>query len=604
VSFFEFSVKDFLNYYQDELLSLRAKGGVFAKKYPEIAEYIDIKDGQSTDPHTERIIESVAFIAAKLHQRIDDNAEYIAFHILNAVYPNLVNPLPPCSVVKFVHEFAGNLHIPRHSYLSSYSKLSEMCSFRTMYPTTLYPVEITKTSLEKNIAMLGGEDLWCLKVDIQTKAGPINDLAIDRLLFHINSNIIEDALIMYESIFANGNVSAFINVNNKIIKLKNGSIRPCGFEDEDTVCPVTKYSTNIFQLFQEMLHFKQKFMFFEISNINGAIQSLNEKDLFEFSIIIDISFTRDRLLQIVKDDTLLLNCVPIANLFPYTSDPFRFTGEQNKYLLIADQLNDKRLEIHSIWDVHIIDGETSEDSIVQPYFALSVDSDTNIHHELFWVHSREASDIRGISGNDIYMSFIDINMNPHASYDSVVYAKLLCMNRMESRDIPVFARMDIEGIETGGTHGILLYKTSNSVEFSNNSTNLWNLVSQLSSTNISVARGEDMLLSIRQIVKMFSAGIGIRADELISHISKISCFPIVRRFGNDAWRGFVRGIEVNVWSKDDDKSYFSFLLCSIINQYLSSCVSLNSFIQMNLISEKTNLKIRKWNPSSGKRDVL
>jgi type VI secretion system protein ImpG len=453
--------------------------------------------------------------------------------------------------------------------------------------------------------MLGGEDLWCLKIDIQTKAGPINEMEMDKLLLHINSNILEDALMVYESIFSDGDVSVFIQANDKIAKLKEGSIKPCGFENEDTVCPVTKYSTNVFQLFQEMLHFKQKFMFFEISNINSAIQSLNnEESLFEFSLIIDISFTRDRLLQIVKNDTILINCVPIANLFPCTSDPFRFTGEQNKYLLLADQLNDKRLEIHSILDVHIIDSETSEDNIVQPYFSLSVDSDTNVHHDLFWVHSRESSDIRGVSGNDIYMSFIDINMNPYASYDSVVYAKLLCMNRMESRDIPVFARMDIEGIETGGTYGTLLYKTSNSVEFSNSSTNLWNLISQLSSTNISVARGEDMMRSVRQLVEMFSAGIGVRTDELLSRISKISCSPIVRRFGNEAWRGFVRGMEINVFSNDEDKSYFSFFLCSIINQYLSSCVSLNSFIQMNLISEKTNLKIGQWNPSSGKRDVL
>lgn len=63
-------MKNFLNYYHDELLSLREKGGIFAKKHPNIAEKLDIKNGESSDPQTERIIESVAFMAAKLHQKL------------------------------------------------------------------------------------------------------------------------------------------------------------------------------------------------------------------------------------------------------------------------------------------------------------------------------------------------------------------------------------------------------------------------------------------------------------------------------------------------------------------------------------------------------
>lgn len=601
-------MKDFLNYYQDELLSLRKKGGAFAKRYPQIAEYIDIKDGQSTDPQTERIIESVAFMSAKLHKRIDDNAENIAFHILNAVYPNLINPLPPCSVIRLNGENgavpASFLEIKRGTYLSALSKKGSSCSFRTIYPLMVYSLFIRNIFLQKEASQIAGGDFVCLTVDLQTNSVPVEKMGINTILFHINSNIIEDALLIYESIFAYGASNVFLKINNKISKLDEGALAPCGFEEGDSVCPVSKYASNTFQLFQEALHFKQKFMFFTIKGIDKAIELSGEKDIYEFSLIMDVSLTNERLFQVIKNDSLLINCVPIVNLFPCTSDPFRFTGEKNKYLLLADQLRDSEMEIHSVSEIHVIDSDSSKDSIVQPYFSLSVDSDNNIEHNLFWLHTRESSDIRGFPGNDIYLSFIDTNLNPYTSYDDVIYAKLLCTNRFEARDIPVFARLDVEGIETGDVHGSLLYKTTLTVNFTDHSKNLWNLVSQLSATHITLSKEELLFDSIKQLLDMFSAGINLRASELTEQISKVGSCEIVKRFGKDAWRGFVRGKEFNFYSKDDKKSYFSFFLCSIINQYLSSCVSINSFIQVNLLSERINSKIAQWTPTSGRRDVI
>lgn len=602
-------MKNFFNYYQDELLFLRQKGGAFAKKHPEVAEHIDIKDARSMDPHTERIIESVAFMSAQLHQRIDDNSQHIAFHILNALYPNLVNPLPPCSVVSLNSPLDKKsreiLDIPRHTKLSSPSKSGSSCSFRTIYNLKFYPISIKNINVMKNTLHENNANSWCIKIDVSTNSVPIDFMNIDKLLFHINSNIIEDALTIYEAIFANPNADIFLQVNDRSIKLPKNSIRQCGFEDKDTICPINKYSSNIFQLFQEIIHFKQKFMFFEISNIDKIIKQHQITNISDISIIIDISFTRERLLQIVKKDSIMLNCVPITNLFHFTSDPFRFSGKQNRYLLLADQLRDQEIEIHSILDIHLVDNNTSENSVVQPYFSLPTSSNQNDEiHELFWLHTREPAEARNLPGNDIYISFIDINLNPYDVYDKVVYAKLLCTNRFESREIPIFAKMNIEALETGDISAKLLYKMTDTIEFSNNSTNLWSLVSQLSSTNISMSKEENLLPPIKQLIKLFSANFNVKAEELISGISKIITSKIVRRFGDDAWRGFVPGIEFNIYCKDESKSHFAFFLCSVINQYLSSCVSINSFIQLNLISEKTNMMIASWSPTSGRKELV
>jgi type VI secretion system protein ImpG len=535
---------------------------------------------------------------AKLHQRIDDNSGHIAFHILNATYPNLVNSLPSCSVIHFGSgdktTNTGILEIYRETYLSIITKRGNGCLFRTLYSLTIYPISIQNICLEKKT----------IKLRFKTNNAPIENMNIDTLLLHINSNILHDAMMIYEAIFSAQVVEAYISVRGKIIRMKDMSIVPKGFNDEDTICPVTAYTVNSFQLFQEVLHFRQKFMFFDVRNIGATISASGEVDLDEFELHIKITAIHEKLLQIVKKDLIMMNCVPIANLFKCTSDPFRFDGEKTKYLLLADQLRGREIEIHSIVEVHKIDAETSNDEIVQPYFSLSANSDANIHHELFWVHSKESSNIRGFEENDTFLSFIDTNLNPKAQYDDIIYAKLLCTNRIEARDIPIGARMDIEKLEAGSVYGSLLYKISETINFSNETTNLWNLVSQLSSIHMPLSDGENLLMSVKKLLSIFCAGMSVKSDELVSQIAKIISSMVVKRFGDSAWRGFVEGIEFNVLVRNEEKSYLAFLLCSIINQYLSASVSLNAFVQVNMLSEKTNQKLASWLPTSGRKNVI
>ena len=600
-------MKTFLKYYQNELLSLRKKGGEFARQHPEIAGRLDIKDGESTDPYTEKLIESVAFMSAKLAQRIDDNGQNIAFHLLSALYPNLINVFPPCSVVKFESENSVSLSNPikinRGTNLFVKSKNGTECQFRTLYPLVIYPISITQISFLKVSKQIGGEDGWCLELKIKTNSVPIEQLQIDDLLFYINSDITENALMLYESIFSNPERNVFVKVHNQHIKLDLKNIFPCGFSSDETVCPVTPYSTNCFQLFQEVLHFKKKFMFFRIVDLGKLLAESGIKNIDELSIIIDIKVSDDHLFQVVSNDSIILNATPIVNLFPVTSDPFRFDGTQPKYLLLADQARDKALEIHSISELHIINNETKEDEIVQPYFSLAVDSDTNIVHDLYWLYSKESSEIRNLKGHDVYISLVDTKMNPYDIYADVVYAKTLCTNRNDTSNIPVLSRFYVDNLETAGYHATLLHKTTEPISLIEGTTTLWNLISQLSSTHLSIANAQNLLCSIRKIAEIFSAGNDRKVCALFDGIKSINIEDTVQRFGADAWRGFVKGKKITI-EADEESIAFSYLICAVINEYLSDIVSINSFIKMHMISASSKQQLASWQPTSGRKDVI
>ncbi|MDR0942659.1 MAG: type VI secretion system baseplate subunit TssF [Holosporales bacterium] len=600
-------MKNFSRYYQDELLFLREKGGAFAKAHPEIASKLDIKNGASLDPQTERIIEAVAFMSAKLHQKIDDNAQDIAGCLLSALYPNLINVFPPCSIARFEPDGAVStsekVFVPKNTNLFATSRSGVECLFRTVFPTNIYPIFVNGVNLAKASGAKGNVDGWRIEINLSSRGNFMEKLGIDDLLFHINSEVIEDSLLIYASIFSNPSRSVFLKINDKYIKIDDKNFIKCGFDDKDSICPVPKYSTNSFQLFQEMLHFKRKFMFFRILGLDELMASSDVTEIENISILIDVAFLSDRLLQIVKNDSLIINAVPIVNLFPATSDPFRFDGTKTKYLLLADQAKDKSVEIHSILNVHMVNSDTKEDSIVQPYFSLAVDSDTNVLHDVYWLAGKDSAAIRNIEGFDTYISFVDTKMNPHKIYDNVVYAKTLCTNRFETQDIPAFSNLQVESIEISGYTTKLLHKATTPISFAEHTTALWNLISQLSSTHISMTKAGNLLTSIRGLMNIFSSGNQMKADELLDNIKDIQVKDNVRRFGKDAWRGFVRGNEVLVYTKEEE-AFFSYFFCDVLNQYLSSSVSINSFVELKLISDASAKTIASWRPTSGKQDLL
>ena len=63
---------DLLLYYERELTYLRQAAVQFAEKYPKIASRLVLEPAKCEDPHVERLLEAFAFLAARVHLKIDD----------------------------------------------------------------------------------------------------------------------------------------------------------------------------------------------------------------------------------------------------------------------------------------------------------------------------------------------------------------------------------------------------------------------------------------------------------------------------------------------------------------------------------------------------
>jgi type VI secretion system protein ImpG len=270
---------------------------------------------------------------------------------------------------------------------------------------------------------------------------------------------------------------------------------------------------------------------------------------------------------------------------------------------VADQMRDDSIEIHSITELHVINNETRDDQVIPSYFSIPTDSYLNTLYDTYWVYTKELSEIRNLDGFDFYISLIDTKMNPYSVYADVVYAKLLCTNRSKAGNVPVFANLYVDGVETAGYSAKLIQKPTDSISFTENTTLLWSFVSQLSSTHISMLKADNLLQGIKGLINMLGAGSQVKIDELIENIKDVKVNEIVRRFGSDAWRGFIKGIEILVYV-DGENTFFSYFFCTILNQYLSTYVSLNSFVELKLVSQNSGKVITHWLPTSGRKELM
>ena len=104
-------------------------------------------------PHVERLLEAFAFLAARVHLKIDDEFPEISEALLTVIYPQLVRPIPSMSMVEFQLDpekgkLTSGLPIERNAVLQSRPVGGVPCMFRTCYDTTLWPVSVKRCRME------------------------------------------------------------------------------------------------------------------------------------------------------------------------------------------------------------------------------------------------------------------------------------------------------------------------------------------------------------------------------------------------------------------------------------------------------------------------
>lgn len=597
----------FFQYYQKELKYLRNAGERFSREFPKIAKRLDLSSSESIDPHTERLIESFAFMSARLQRTIDDEFPRISTALLETLYPIFTYPTPSLTIACFATSpSAGKLTsvhtVAPETTLYSRGINQEMCYFKTCYPVDLAPIEVTHIDLITT-ALSPLEKVLktpkAIKITLSSFAGDFKTMKLDRLRFYINENFVLQNQI-YESLFAQEGTVVYPQPGEDFVCLPSNSLQHVGFEPEEGLIPESFHpgASLGHRLLQEYFCFPQKFMFFDLKNLDLLPQNQKKIDLY-LSLALDSTLKPEDL----SPKSFLLGCTPIINLFKKISEPLKLDQQTTEYRIVADQRNENTTEIHSILKVNAALKDTAEPKVYHPYFGFNSLSPEK-EETAFWHSTRRRAQNPNPSGTDVYLSFIDFDFNPTLPFEEVVYAHLACTNRTLATQIPQGGLLSAE-ISTPASQIYCLERPTPPIYPPLEGKTQWYLITSLALSHLSLSNHPHALQSLKEIIQLYDHMIKAEERPEIDSLEYMKIDPIVRRIGKDAWRGFIYGTKITLsFSQIGKKETNAFLFASILNHFFPLYASVNSFTQLEIHNTKRLGVWKIWQPRSGLQELL
>ncbi|MBO0799712.1 MAG: type VI secretion system baseplate subunit TssF [Blastocatellia bacterium] len=616
-----------LGYYERELIFLRQIGAEFAARYPKIAGRLMLEPDKCEDPHVERMIEAFAFLAGRIHLKLDDELPEITEAYLNVLYPHYLAPIPSMSTARFsLDPDQGKLttayRIERGTILYSRPVQGTPCRFRTAYPVTLWPLDVESAAFE-SLDPVSSRGRWeraeiriglrCLNNTrlSELRAGQ-DETLIDSLRFYLSG---EPQLVypLYEAIFNNAaavelrpKASARRNGQEKSpssIELPAASLKTVGFGPDEGLLGYTARSFLGYRLLTEYFAFPEKFFFFDLTGLETAArEGFGE----QFEVVIHLRDVPPPRAP-VSCETFRLGCVPIVNLFSKIAEPIDLTQEQHEYRVVPDIHQQGTTEIYSIDSVTSDAPYLKAVRTFQPFYSFGHARERE-QEGSFWYATRRPSQHRDDEGTEVYLSLVDLGFNPRVPGVETITAHTTCTNRDLPGKLPFGAKTGDFDVENPGPLARVrcLRKPTVTYRPPLRRGAHWRLISHLTLNHLSLV--EDTGGSpeaLREILMLYDFLDSAATRKQIYGIERVSARRVVRQTGSRIGAGFVRGTETTI--EFDEGQYAGsgvFLFASVLERFLGLYTSVNSFNQLVAVIKQREGELKRWAPRAGDQNLL
>jgi type VI secretion system protein ImpG len=601
---------DFLRYYFEELNYLREAGRVFAREHAGVAARLEMHNGETADPHVERLIESFAFLTARLQRQLHAEFPDISNALLSVLYPQLAQPLPPMSIACFdvgaiVKGLTAGFTIPRETPLFAQEPGGLTCRFRTCYDTVLWPLKVAAAEIEpaEHRGIAAGPAV--LRIRLEGRPDLLRDPEFTPSLRFFLDGPHAVAGALHELLFA-GTIDVLLSDNSSTSPVSIGcsSLKMVGFEAGEGVLPYPANALPGYRLIQEYFNFPRKFHFFDVENLSR--RSCAKKDAATTSEYLDLFFVlRDfpRPAPAIGPGNFRLGCTPIVNLFQKTAEPIRLDHYKLEYRIVPDVRREATTEIHSILSVSASANPQEPAQTYEPFYAFR-HAWSEREPQTFWLARRVAAERPDMRGTDLYLSFVDLSFNPAEPGDRAVFAHTLCTNRWMAHQLPDRAVLNIENAAPVMSIYCLGKPTPPRYPPLGGAA-LWRLVSSLSLNYVSLAGEAGGIEALREILRLYALSESTAVEQEIEGISEMHVQKVVRHFGEEAWRGFRRGNEITFYF--DPLKYAggsALLLAGVLRHFLAMYSSVNTFTEV--VARRTGFSGEwiRWKPLAGSEVVL
>ena len=569
----------FLKHYTDELDALRSRATRFADAFPKIAGRLRLAPETSDDPHVERLIQSFAYTAARLRQKLDDGFPELSEGLLETLYPHFLAPLPAMTVVDFTSDPGAQeiRHVPRGTEIESDPIEGDTCRFRTTQDVAIAPIKITKVSLMNRPfeapAFANGNPMGCLALTlVPLGKAKIADLGLTTLRLYLGSGRQANDLYHLLTQHSMGVAIADHSGDSAPHILPKSAVRATGFAPDEAALPAPERSFPGYRLLSEYFALPEKFLFVDI-DVGTSKRGPTQRDRLDVYVYLDRApgdMERRIDLGAVK-----LGATPVVNLFASRTEPVVLDGTRSTWPLLADARRPKTRQVHSITDVTLADDGGATQTAESFFHRLANKSAGGIYYQL--VRHGSNGDTRPGATS---IPFVDHRADPLARPKSTAAIDIVATNGDLPRALPfgggqphlkLSAPLDIV------TNITALRPITLSPRSDVDPDRVWQLISHMSLNHLSLET--DGAAALRAILRLYDPGDSRETSQMIDAIVDVTTTPGIARIQ----AVMVSGVDVTItFDPDQIGDGAAHLFGAVLDRFLGAYVTLNTFTRLTL----------------------
>jgi type VI secretion system protein ImpG len=332
-----------LRAYNEELGYLREAGREFGLEHEVIAGYLGLKTPNNPDPYVERLMEGVAFLAARVNLKIADQFPDFTQHLLQAIQPNYLAPTPSMCVVE-LKPVEGDEALARGVPVERLTKMTGAVAghdtpvtFRTGHRVELFPLQISEAEYLPSRA----------SVARYAAAANVSAMAPQRLPLHLTGPEATPGEL-YRQLVADA--VAVVSVDDsKAAAVTPGLPKPqaYGFDDDCALLPHERRSFRGYRILSEYFACPERFLFIDLG---GLAQAFARSQAY-CDIVILFERSAPALIDAVDPSNVRPFCTPAINLFEMQLGRTPVSPNEHEHLIIADRTRPLDYEVFRLLEV-------------------------------------------------------------------------------------------------------------------------------------------------------------------------------------------------------------------------------------------------------------
>ena len=575
-------------YYESELQYLREMGREFAQLHPSTAGLLAER---GNDPDVERLLEGVAFLTARIRERIDDAVPAVVHGLMQLLLPHYLRPVPATSIVQYspsIKALRGVHTVARGTRISSKPVMGTACEFRTTMPVDLLPVRLEDAMLD-----LTSSNYPVIRMRFETSEAGAPVLARREGLRFMLHGDLSLCATLYLWMMRHFRSATLQSEGSAAVELGTDVIAPVGMTREEALLPWPRLAHEGYRYLQEYFALPHKFLFFDVRGLHRAAVT---SDRFELAL----KFERPpELAQRIGGDNFRLFCTPIINLFESSGEPIKRDPKIHEHLLRAAGVKPNHMEIYEVREVIGVRQGQARRRTYEPFvgYAHTADREEGTYYTL----RPTASPLD--EGMDTYLSIVTPLGETPMREEEVLSLEVVATNR----SLPAELQLGEVNTSPRGVSSPAPFRNIMPITVPARpklgSELLWRLLSHMALGRASLAQVETLKATLD--LYNFQKGVSpaaARANELkVEAIRAVSSEPVTRML-----RGApVRGVETTIEIEESKLGTIgeAFLFGCVLNEVFATHVPLNSFNELHLVLHPSKAELR-WPARSGQKQIL